>query len=98
MPDHILDLRTATPERFDPLVGAPLTTPDDLALTLAAVRRLGVSGGPREEPFALELTAPPPVRPQGIVRLHHPDLGTLEVFLVPTGATPDAVTYEAVFN
>ena len=42
-----------------------------------------------------------PVRPmldQAVHPLSHPDLGELEVFLVPVGADGDGVQYEAVFG
>jgi hypothetical protein len=58
-------------------------------------------------PFALIFHGPPePVRPQGIYRVEHDQLGTLELFLVPVGPDapaepgrePAAMRYEAVFG
>jgi hypothetical protein len=36
--------------------------------------------------------------PQGIYPVKHPTLGTLEIFLVPTGALHDGHGYHAVFG
>jgi hypothetical protein len=38
------------------------------------------------------------VLPQRIYPFEHPDLGAFEVFIVPVGADPDGVRYEAVFS
>lgn len=35
---------------------------------------------------------------QGVVRLEHPALGALELFLVPIGPAGGAMQYEAIFN
>jgi hypothetical protein len=35
---------------------------------------------------------------QGMYRLEHERMGTLEIFLVPIGRKPDGMIYEAAFN
>ena len=72
-----------------------------VVLRLADVRSLGHQPrAPRVDPFALEFSGPAqPALEQAIHRLEHPELGTLEIFLVPTGLDPDGGRrYEAVFN
>jgi hypothetical protein len=94
-----------TPDAFEPLLGSTFLleadTPDgSIELTLVAVERHGLRGGPRSEPFSLVFSAPPgPSLPQRIRSLRHPSLGGLELFLVPIGPGPEGpVRYEAVFN
>jgi len=55
---------------------------------------------PRTDPFSLQFVGPAqPALDQRIHRLEHPDLGVLELFLVPTGLVPGGERrYEAVFN
>jgi hypothetical protein len=66
---------------------------------VAAPGRVSDDGGDRDRPFSLVFSAPPsPALRQGIHRLEHPDLGILEVFLVPIGPGRDGLRYEAVFN
>jgi hypothetical protein len=43
-------------------------------------------------------SADPRVFPQQIYRLHHPELGTFDLFLVPIKRDNQGVYYEAVFN
>jgi hypothetical protein len=76
-------------------------TADRLVLELIEVRPLGNPGsaGPGREPFAALFRGPlEPALPQGIHALEHPDLGRLEIFLVPVGRDPQGTRYEAVFN
>jgi hypothetical protein len=64
----------------------------------------GSSEGAFRTPFAVIFHGPlEPVRPQGIYRIEHGQLGTLELFLVPIGpdgtaAGPAGMRYEAVFG
>jgi hypothetical protein len=79
---------------------------ESLPLELVEVQRASHAGNPaavgpagRREPFNLVFRGPrSPWAPQGIHRLEHDQLGTLDLFLVPLG--PDAVgmRYEAVFT
>ena len=39
-----------------------------------------------------------PLLPQGTYRIEHPDLGNLDLFIVPLGPDNNGVRYEAVFN
>lgn len=56
-----------------------------------------VPQAPRQ-PFSLLFRGPPEgVLPQGVYPLEHPELGRLEIFLVPISRTDDGVRYEAVF-
>ena len=70
----------------------------EVSLRLVEVRKLGHAqraGGA----FSLEFVSPPgPVLPQAIYALDHSTLGSLAIFLVPLGRTPDGVTYEAIFT
>jgi hypothetical protein len=50
------------------------------------------------EQFALTFEAAPADVPQGLYRLEHERLGSLEMFLVPVGRTARGVQLEAVFN
>jgi hypothetical protein len=70
-------------------------------LRLREVRVLGHQPhAPRTDPFALEFGGPAmPALTQGTYRLGHPELGELEIFLVPVEIDPSGeLRYEAVFN
>jgi hypothetical protein len=56
--------------------------------------------GPRARvPFSLVFRGPAGVvLPQRIYRVDHPDLGSLDIFLVPIGADAAGVRYEAIFT
>jgi hypothetical protein len=55
--------------------------------------------GPRRTPFSLVFRSPPGAPlPQRIYRLHHDELGALDLFLVPIGPDDDGMLYEAVFS
>lgn len=93
----------ATLARFEPLVGSRFTLRlDDAAglpaeLIEARAGRCGAPGG--RQPFSLTFAAPPePTLPQRIYRLEHPQLGAMDIFLVPVGRTATGLHYEAVFN
>lgn len=67
------------------------------ALTLSQVSGLRTSGP--FETFSLLFQGPgDPLLPQQIYSLHHPQLGSLEIFLVPIRRDQQAIYYEAVFN
>ena len=95
-------------ETFAPLVGHVFRVPVDesspLELTLAEAAAFEDSGsGAREgeglrAPFSLVFTGPlQPVITQGTVPLEHPDLGSIQLFLVPIGPEEATMRYEAVF-
>jgi hypothetical protein len=51
------------------------------------------------EPFELLFRGPAePVFAQQIFGLEHPELGRLEIFLVPVGRQSDGARYEAIFS
>ena len=53
----------------------------------------------RRTPFSLVFRSPPGTPlPQRIYRLHHDELGALDLFLVPIGPDDDGMLYEAVFS
>jgi hypothetical protein len=53
----------------------------------------------RRSPFSVIFRGPrDPLLPQRIYRLEHPDLGALELFVVPIGQDADATRYQAVFG
>jgi hypothetical protein len=97
-----IDLATVTPEHFEPLRGQgfELHAPSGaLALTLAEISRVGQAirqGGA----FTLLFVAQDTRRlPQAIYPVSHPQLGRLDIFLVPIGPVPGGGTgYEAVFT
>ena len=73
----------------------------EILLRLVEVDRIPPRpGAPRAEPFALLFAGPvSPVLDQRMYSLHHPDLGSIELFLVPVGPGPDGrMRYESVFN
>jgi hypothetical protein len=61
-----------------------------------------VAGGQSERAggaFSLVFVAPTgPWLPQAIYPVRHPDLGTMEIFLVPIGPVPGGNGYHAAFN
>lgn len=96
------DLGTLTLEQFAPTIGQtyaiehPEAPSVELVLTEAAP--LGKAPGAERQPFALVFGGPAePHFAQQIVPLRHPELGRLEIFLVPIAADADGVSYEAVF-
>ena len=92
-----------TKETFEPLkdTSFELTLDDGrtLALELTAVSGTGLQGAAKREQFSLCFRGPaiPPLV-QRIYRLAHPDLGELEIFLVPIRRDASGMTYEAVFT
>ena len=81
--DEVFDMRTA---------GG--VVPLKLAKT-TSVGESGRAGGA----FSLMFVAPKgPWLPQGIYPVQHPTLGTMEIFLVPSGPATDGNGYHAVFT
>jgi uncharacterized protein DUF6916 len=89
---------------FEPHRGTEFTT---IAADASVVLRLATvdaypeqPGAPRVRPFTLVFAGPlSPALEQGIHRLEHPALGTLDIFLVPIASdVPGSRAYEAVFN
>jgi hypothetical protein len=60
-------------------------------------RRTGAPGF--REPFSLHFLGPRfPVYGQGTYRVSHPDLGDIDLFMVPIGSSDEGITYEATFG
>jgi hypothetical protein len=95
----VFDLSELKPAHFDDLLGKQIAIVDSaLAFTLVAVDRLK-SPSPRAQPFSLTFQAPAQARgTQGIYRLQHPQLGVLDIFLVPIAPQDGRPQFEAVFN
>lgn len=94
-----------TLEDFTPRVGERFTARDAQggALALELVAAVPTAAGADERrpraPFSLLFHGPAePVWPQAIYRFEHPDMGALEIFIVPIGPAGDAMRYEAVFG
>jgi hypothetical protein len=92
------------PEAFEALVGSTFKTSIDgmpLALELREVERMTPPGAaaPRTDPFSLLFHGPRiPALDQGVVKLEHVALGSLEIFIVPLGPDARGQCYEAIFN
>ena len=98
MPDR-LDLAT-----FQPLVGQTfglqITEASSLELTLTEAK-LGQWQPPEGPASAFELLfqgPSDPLLPQATYRLTHPELGPLDIFIVPIAHSGEGTTYQAVFN
>lgn len=53
----------------------------------------------RRPPFSLTFKGPAAfILPQRLYRFQHEGMGQFEIFIVPIGASPDDVSYEAVFT
>ena len=98
MPKDVAALNAAD---FEPLNGGDfiVAAPNgEFVLKLSDVRRLGTAlreGGA----FSLFFITPPgPFLPQAIYPITHPELGTLELFVVPLGPKDGANRYEVIFT
>jgi hypothetical protein len=94
-----LSLEALTPGDFERHNGEAFDlSTENLALKLFEVKRIGTAlraGGA----FSLLFVAPAgPFLPQAIYRLTHPEMGTLELFLVPLGPMHGGNGYEAIFT
>lgn len=70
----------------------------EMPLTLVKVAPAGASGRAGGA-FALTFVAPQgPWLPQGTYPVNHPSLGTMEIFLVPTGPLQGGNGYHATFT
>lgn len=102
----IADLADLTLERLAPLAGSTfavaLGAPWDLRLELAEVAALSPQTsftGAFRAPFRLIFRGPAqPVHPQATLPLDHPQLGRVEIFLVPIGPHAGGMQYEAIFT
>jgi hypothetical protein len=95
------DLAALRIDDFEPHLNADFemqTPAGPLPLKLAEA----ASGGPSARAggaFSLVFVAPTgPWLPQAIYPVKHPDLGMMEIFLVPIGPVPGGNGYHAAFN
>ena len=98
------DLATLKIDDFAPHVDAAfeMQTPAGavpLKLVNADAGGEAVKGGRDGGSFSLQFIAPQGRwLPQGTYPVKHPTLGTIEIFLVPSGAVQDGHGYHAVFG
>jgi hypothetical protein len=94
-------------EAFAPHVGrAFVVAVDDAAVPLELVQVTPIGTAPgsgTRAPFSLLFVGPAaPALPQRTYAVRHPELGAMEIFLVPVGPDagrePRGMRYEAVFN
>ena len=92
-------------ECFTPYVGQGfpigLAQGDATVTLIAAKAGKAIAGGGRRAPFSLTLRADSArMTEQGVYPLRHPDLGVMEIFLVPVARDGDTGTtvFQAVFN
>jgi hypothetical protein len=103
-PDPIDPLAALTHERCTALVGAVFRmqlAPDRaIDLTLAEAKKLGGARPGRRAPFSLIFRPADPqfYAPQQIYPTTHPELGTLDLFLVPIRPDAAGARFEAVFT
>jgi hypothetical protein len=72
--------------------------PMDLALSEAVPVGSQPLEGERTQAFSLLFTGPSePLLAQQIYRMAHPEMGEIDIFLVPVGSDSEGVQYEAVF-
>ena len=73
--------------------------PIELELVLVTEGRTGFRDGARQ-PFALHFLGPESSNYllQHIYRLEHPEMGALDIFLVPRGLQAGRMRYEAIFG
>ncbi|PWV98846.1 hypothetical protein DFR52_104136 [Hoeflea marina] len=97
MPDlNDLDLET-----FQPLIGSGFTTALPWgAVTLVLREATAMGSGLRHGgAFSLLFSGPgPDLIGQGVLRLTNPEIGSVDLFLVPVAQSAHGVDYEAVFT
>jgi len=92
-----------TKESFEPIKGSVFTVrlgeDTTLPLELTVVAGNGLKGAASREQFSLHFRGPAtPALVQRTYRLEHPQLGALEIFIVPIRKDADGMIYEAVFT
>ncbi|MEA2170949.1 MAG: hypothetical protein QOF76_4249 [Solirubrobacteraceae bacterium] len=93
------DLSELTVDDFSARAGESFALADGTVLTLVEATALPASPLAPRPPFALEFTGPPEViYPQATYALSNEHLGTLEIFIVPTGRDEEAVHYQVIFG
>jgi hypothetical protein len=87
--------------RFDKHVGSQFDVDDcSLAgLSLSLTKLVQHAKSENHEAFSLFFHGPKePLLAQGIRKLRHPEIGEIDIFLVPVSKLSDGYEYEAVFN
>lgn len=100
------ELERLSKDDFDPHVGerfeVELSADETLALELVSTHPLSSDtvADSQRAPFSLVFRSPGEQRhaPQRIYTVQHPELGALEIFLVPIGPDQRGMRYEAVFT
>ena len=89
-------------EDFDPLLDTELPLQVGSTPTMARLVEVRTLQGPSprsQPPFALTFVLPDTIESgQGTHCLTHPELGAIELFMVPVGREPGGIRYEAIFN
>jgi hypothetical protein len=99
-----VDLATLTHEQFSALVGSAfqvqLAESTEITFTLAEAKKLSAARPCQRAPFSLILRPADPQfhAPQQIFPLTHPQLGRLEIFMVPIKPDATGARFEAVFT
>ena len=98
----MLDLATVHCEQFAACLNQDFEivfSDGTLAVKLSEARPLGTRLESVRDPFALTFVGPAGLRlPQTIYKLRNPQLGEMEIFLVPIAVDQTSSTFEAVFN
>ena len=102
----IVDLAEITADSFRPHVGKTFNfiinesqPPVELELFELEEKRFKPSPNSFREPFSIFFRGPAGFyQPQGIKRIEHPEMGRLEIFLVPLQPDEKGSIYQAVFN
>jgi hypothetical protein len=94
------DLRKLTKSDFEARKDETfvLRAQQELPLKLKHVRPLGESGRPGGAFSLWFVSEPGPFLPQAIYPLEHPQMGRLEIFLVPLGPRDGGNLYESIFT
>ena len=94
------DLRKLQMGDFDTRKDETFTvqTQPEIPLKLKQVRPLGDSGRPGGAFSLWFVGAPGPFLPQAIYPVMHPQLGKMEIFLVPLGPRDGGNLYESIFT
>ena len=84
-------------EQLNTTVNLQIDSATLIVLKLVEVKENDPS--PRIELFTLHFRGPSsPHLPQGIYRMEHAKLGTVEIFITAIAAEPDGILYESVFH
>ncbi|WP_136442428.1 DUF6916 family protein [Pacificoceanicola onchidii] len=110
----MIDLATLAPGHFEPLTGKSITVTaggESVSMTLDNVKSLGaktkrdshleIDGKviPPREAFVIVIEGPrEPVVDQGVYAIDFPELGTLELFMVPFRQDHSCMLYEIGFS